>query len=340
MASNVLLTCGGRWVGLVLQLKQAMAAVPELREGRLLVADHAPLTPAGHFADQSFVVPSASGDDYMPALLELCKAEQVRVLLPHTDIDLIPVARHREEFARRGITVVCPSPAIVELCTDKLRFHAFAQRERLAMPHGYSAEALRPEQFPMFAKRRQGYGGVGATVCQSADEARNALRDDPSILLQEFIEAEEVSVDAYVASDGRAIVRVPRVRDKVVGGEAVMAHTMRDPAIIDLADRTIAALACIGFRGPLNAQLFRDMPPKLIEVNPRLGSASLLANVATGGRFFRSILRDAVGDVPDGDANDYRENVHLYRYLGDFFYEGDWASCALPGNGSARPARQ
>lgn len=334
MYSNVLVTCGGRWVGLVLQLKQAMSTVPTLRAGHLFVADHAGLTPAGHFADQSFVVPSAADDDYVPALLELCKAEQVRILLPHTDIDLCLLAVHGSEFARVGVTVVCPPPEIAELCTDKAHFNAFAQREQLSTPQSFSNENVASERFPLFAKQRRGFGGNGATICRSMEDARRILEHDPSVLLQEFVDADEISVDAYVTSDGRTIVRVPRIRDKVVGGEAVMSHTIRDPAIANLADRTIAALTRRGYRGPLNLQLFRDTPPKLIEVNPRLGSASLLANVATGGRFFSAILSDAVGAVPDGDPDDYRENVHLYGYQGVLFHEEDATTCVYPKNGT------
>ena len=48
---NVLIPCGGRWVGLVLRMKRAMAEVPSLRTGRLLVADRNASNPAGFFAD-------------------------------------------------------------------------------------------------------------------------------------------------------------------------------------------------------------------------------------------------------------------------------------------------
>lgn len=322
MPCNILITCGGRWVGLVQQLKLAMRSVPQFRDGRLLVADQSELTPAGHFADQACVVPPATRADYADALLDLCRREQVRVVLPHTDIDLEPLAAHQAEFARAHITLVCPAREIVELCNDKLKFSAFARQERLCQPQTYSIDSLTPDRLPVFAKRRHSFGGVGSTVCRTTEVAAQALQDHPDMLFQEFIDADEVSIDAYVNSARRMIVRVPRMRDKVIGGEAVRSHTIRDPAVVELADRTIAALARHGFCGPLNVQVFHQSPPKLIEVNPRLGSACLLANVATGGRFFTAILRDAIGIVPEGDPNDYQDNLHLYRYSGALFYDG------------------
>ena len=52
----MLVTCGGKWVGMVLRLRRAMEAVPPLMGGELIVADKAALTPAGSFADNTEVV--------------------------------------------------------------------------------------------------------------------------------------------------------------------------------------------------------------------------------------------------------------------------------------------
>ena len=49
-------------------------------------------------------------------------------------------------------------------------------------------------------------------------------------------------MDAYINTGGRCIVRVPRIRDKIVDGEAVQAHTIRSAPVADLVDRTVAAL--------------------------------------------------------------------------------------------------
>jgi carbamoylphosphate synthase large subunit len=92
-----------------------------------------------------------------------------------------------------------------------------------------------------------------------------------------------VSVDAYISHSGKCIVCVQRIRDKVVAGEAYRSHTVNIPAVRDLAMRTIEALFKLGLRGPLNVQIFACDPPVLIEVNARLGSASVFSSVACGG---------------------------------------------------------
>ena len=320
--ANVLITCGGRWVGLVLQMREAMRRVPALRGGRLLIADRAALNPAGCFADASLVVPEAADPLYVDHLVELCCRHAVRVVVPHLDIDLDRLAPHRERFAAAGATVVCPPPDLVDLCRDKRRFAAFAQEEGLPFPRAYAANGLREEMFPLFAKRRRGSASVGSGICRSLAEAQAALRHFPDLLFQEVIEGVEVSVDAYVSRAGECTVRVPRLRDRVVDGESVRSHTIRSPTASALADRTIGALARLGLRGPLNLQLFAGDRPTLIEVNARLGSASLLANMATGGRLFTSVLGEACGLASDGDPDDYQEGLHVYRFLGEVFHDG------------------
>ena len=320
--ANLLVTCGGMCVGLVLQLKQAMRAVPALRGGRLLIADRTALNPAGCFADACLRVPPVAHLSYVDRLLELCRQSDVRVVLPHLDIDLDRLAPHRDRFAAAGVTVVCPPPDLVDLCGDKARFAAFARKERLPHPARYRADSLREEMFPLFAKPRRGSASVGARVCRSLAEARAALAEFPDLIFQELVAGPEATVDAFISAAGRCTVRVPRLRDRVIDGQSVQSHTVRSAPLAELADRTIAALARRGLCGPLNVQAFAGDRPTLIEVNPRLGSASLLANVACGGRLFTSVLQEACGGGADGDPEDYREGLYLYRYWGEVFHDG------------------
>ncbi len=319
---NVLVTCGGRWVGLILQMRQAMRDVAMLRQGRLYVVDCDPLNPAGLFADASFPVPPVADPDYIDRLLDICIRQDVYVLVPHLDIDLDHLTRNLPRFTEVGTTVICPHPDLVELCRDKHRFETFAREEGLPFPRTYPPAALRADLFPLFVKQSRGSASAGAGVCRSLPEAHAALERCPDLIFQEWVQGAEVSVDAYVSIRGRCTVRVPRLRDRVSGGEVIQSHTIRCPVVAGLADRTIDALAQRGYRGPLNVQLFTGDVPVLIEVNARLGSGCVLANEATGGRLFRSILQEACGEVCEGDPDDYREGLHLSRYWGEVFHAG------------------
>jgi carbamoyl-phosphate synthase large subunit len=327
---NVLLTCGGKWVGMVLSLKQAMKKVPAVREGKIIVGDRADLTPAGCFADGAVVLPGIHDPGYINSLIDVCRKHTIRVLVPIIDLDLVRISPHRERFAEIGTTAVCPPPELVELCFDKRKFMEFAHHEGLPCPQSYSAEELDVAPYPLFVKQRRGFGSIGAGKCFSATDARALYRESRDLIFQEFIEAPEISVDAFISATGKCTFRVQRVRDKVLGGEAWQSHTIMSLPVRELASRTADALSKMGLRGPLNIQIFATEPPILIEVNTRLGSASVFSNFATDGRLFAAVLNEACGGISNDDPDNYLLDIRLYRFFGEVYHDGKTPKAIFP----------
>lgn len=328
--SNVLVTCGGKWVGVVVQLRKAMREVPPLQNGEVFVADREAVAPAAQWADRFFQVPGIREAGYVDSLLRICRGHGVRVLVPLIDVDLLCLTHHLDRFAAVGTRVVCPRPDLTELCFDKAQFDAFARREGIDVPQTFAPEALDRAAYPLFYKPRRGFGGVGSGVCHSPLEARRVLDADPEVMFQECLRGQEVSVDAYIASSGRCTVQVQRVRDKVVDGEVARAHTVKLPHVREAVTRTIDALARRGLRGPVTVQVFATPRPPVTDVNPRLGSGNVLGNVASRGRLLRALLQEACGIPARGHPDDYDEGVCLYRYLGDTFHNGTQTVEVLP----------
>jgi carbamoyl-phosphate synthase large subunit len=319
---NLLITCGGKWVGFVVQFREAMKRCAGHGTSRIIVASSDDFTPAGCFADAAAVVPPIADEHYVDALLEVCVREAVTVVIPMIDLDLSRLTPHLDRFAKLGAHVVCPPPDVVELCFDKLRFARFVESIGLRHPVTVEADALGELTAPVFHKRRFGYGSIGAGVCDSLAAARALARTNPDLIFQDVIHAREISVDAYVNRDGRCVIAVQRLRDKVVAGEAYKSHTVRLPTVSQAAEQMIAALASRGLRGPLNLQVFDTDPPTILEVNARLGSACVLSNVATGGRLFDAVLAEATGGTAGGRPEDYTVGLALNRFLGDVFHQG------------------
>lgn len=330
--TNVLITCGGKWVGMVLSVKEAMMSLPVYAGGQVLVGDCSEVTPAGTFADGQVQVPRIREPGYVDALLKACVEHQVGVLLPIIDMDLEVLCEHAGRFAEVGTHLVSPSPELFELCFDKLLFQHFVEEHGLSAPAIVSHDALADANYPLFARRRRGFGSIGAQRVDSAEAAQEALKTSGGeLVFHAFTEGQEVSVDAFISATGEHTVRVQRVRDKVVGGEAYMSSTIRSPLVTDLATRTLDALSSRGLRGPLNIQLFlQEQQASLIEVNTRLGSASTFSNFASGGRLFRSVLAEAKGEVVGGDPSDYRDDVSLSRFIGDVYHDATGALGSLP----------
>lgn len=324
---NVLITCGGKWAGIVCQMRSSMRLVPQLRAGQLCVADAEAITSAGVFADRQFVVPRIADENYISSLLELCESAQIRVLVPRVDVDMIRLAPYVEEFRRRGTTIVVPTVETVHLCFDKTEFDQFAEQHGIRVPRSVTAASVAEAQYPIFFKRRCGFGSIGSGIARTAEEALIAQANDSDLIFQEFFAASELSVDAFISHTGSPVYAVQRVRDKVLGGEAVRSHTVKNRSIGDTALELLMALAHRGLSGPVNLQMFASDPPAVFDVNPRLGSASVLSNVATGGRLFAAVLQEACGGTAQSlSVDDYEEGLFLYRYFGDVFYRADGSS--------------
>src|SRR6059058_2440467 len=107
--NNVLISCGGKWVGMVLQFRQAMQRHPAYGGANLVVASSEWLTPAGCFADIAEHVPPIREPEYISRLLDVCQKHSVRVVVPLIDLDLERLAAHLDEFSDMGTSVVCPS---------------------------------------------------------------------------------------------------------------------------------------------------------------------------------------------------------------------------------------
>ena len=276
-------------------------------------------------------VPFIKDPAYVERLLDVCRRHDVRIVIPLIDLDLERLAPHIEEFADIGTTVLCASPDIVDLCFDKARFAAFCRANDLEQAPYYALDDLPTATFPVFYKRRRGFGSIGSGVCQSIVDARRLHEHAPDTLFQRLVNAPELSVDAYISLRSQCIVCVPRTRDKVVAGESYKSRTVPSGSVSELARRAIDALARAGLRGPLNLQIFATSPPSLIEVNARLGSAAVLSNMAVGGRLLDAVLTEACGNVAHGDPDEYIAGMSLTRFLGDVFHNGPDVVGLFPG---------
>jgi len=319
---NIIITGGGKWVGIVLQFKKAMQAVKPLADSQLFIASMEKLTPAGCFVDGAFQVPPVKENHYVEHLLEICLSNEVGIIIPLMDIDLLRLAPYRSQFNQHKITLLCPPEALVKLCSDKQNFYQYCQKQHLNYPRLFKAANIQLQDFPLYYKPRFGFGSLSTGVLYTPEQLKALLtQNHDDLLFQEYLSAPEISIDALISINHTVTFRVPRQRDKIVAGEVYKSHTVDLSDITELADKLLQCLASEGYVGPLNLQIFASTPPMLIEVNPRLGSGSVLSNAATEGRFFAAILAEACGQVWVDSPNNYIVDLSLYRYLGDVFYK-------------------
>lgn len=309
--SNVLVLSAGRRVSLVMGFQAAARARPGVG---VFAADANPdLSAACQVADKMFRLPRVSAPEYADALLGLCRAEQIGLVVPTIDTELPVLAALRRKFDDAGVTLLVCDEGLVGTFADKRLTTGFFSARGLETAALYEREAIR---YPVFVKPFDGSLSVGALLVRTPAEMTKAIIDNPRNLFCEYIDHEahdEFTCDLYFDREGRLTCAVPRQRIEVRGGEVSKARTRKG----DVEDVFFGKLARLsGARGPLTVQLFRNRETgRLIfnEVNARFGGGYPLSRHA-GADFQAWLIGEYLFDEAPAVRRDWTDGALMLRY--------------------------
>ncbi len=315
MTCNVLLSSAGRRVALLGCFRDALARTGH--DGRIVATDVSRASAAFQVADAGVLVPRCTSDEFVPALLDLCREQEIHLVVPTIDTELPVLAAHRDEFAARGITVAVSGPAAVAIGSDKVHTHEWLVANDFPTVRQADAAAVARSAgdwpFPLVVKPRRGSASIGVALVADAAALDVAARGGDD-LVQTLAGGHEHTVDVYVDRAGRVREAVPRRRLEVRGGEVSKAVTVRLDDVEDLA-REIGHRLPDAF-GALNVQLFREEESgtlAVIEVNARFGGGYPLA-AAAGARFAQWLVEETTGAPLSEPAAPWRAGVVMLRY--------------------------
>ena len=271
--------------------------------------------------DRRHILPRGDDPRIASMLLDLCRAEEVDVLVPTVDTELLPLAQAREDFAAAGVTLVVAQEETLQVCLDKWRL-AERCRGNVRVPDTWLVDdGFDPSEpsLPVIVKPRSGSGSRGIALLERREELE-ALPRDGSLLVQEHLPGPEHSLDVLARADGHVAAVVPRERLKVDSGIAVTGRTKHDDRL-DTFAREVARL--IGLTTVANVQVKEDADgePALLEVNPRFPGTMPLT-VASGVDMPRLAVGEALGEaIPDGPI-EFRD-IAMVRYFEERFFSFD-----------------
>ncbi|MBT9778365.1 ATP-grasp domain-containing protein [Clostridium sp. MCC353] len=294
---NVLLTSVGRRSYLVEYFKQAVG-----EEGTVVVTNSA-VSQAWTAADKAFVSPVIYDEGYIPFLLNLCREEEIGVLVSLFDIDLPVLAAHRKEFEEIGTFVVVSEPEVIEICNDKWKTYTFLLENGFLAPRTY----LRPDEavkaleageisFPVMVKPRWGMGSLALYRADNRKELEifyektrknigesylkyEAVQAPEScVLIQECLAGQEYGMDVINDLDGNYRNAVQKRKDAMRSGETDSAETVEIPALRQIGERISVLLK---HRGNLDMDLFeKDGEFYILELNARFGGGYPFSHMA------------------------------------------------------------
>ena len=247
---------------------------------RIIAADASPdYSAACAKAETAFRLPPTTQPEYIPALRQLCINQDINLVIPTIDHELILLSKERQNFSEIGIDIVISSPSLVDSCRDKRKSISMFKSIGIKCPELLSPNSL---SYPCFIKPVSGSCSQGVRAVLGPEYLTEAEKYDDRILFQEFVPSTwtEYSVDCWYSRDGRLISIVPRQRLETRGGEISKGVTRRGP-VFNLLKPSLDRLK--GARGCLTVQVFLSPTSDRllgIEINPRFGGGYPLSHAA------------------------------------------------------------
>ena len=319
---NILFTCVGRRVALLDAFRSAMAELG--LTGKLLATDITTASPAFHAADKGILVPRAGRVEYVPALLDIVRAHDVKLLVPLTDLDLRSLARQRKKFTDLGCTVMVGSEQAITLCRDKARTNALLGENGLATINTFTLQEFLAKPFyPCFVKPVRGSASIGAGMLHDEKElwAHVATYGD-LMLIQEYVPGREYTIDVYRSRDGKVRCVVPRQRLTVRSGEVEQGVTVMNEHLIDSTARLAGYLGDIWGVFCCQCRWPEDGPPRFFEINPRFGGGAPLS-IRAGANLPLYLLQEVLSRPITAEMGNFKPGMLMLRYDQAVFIDVD-----------------
>lgn len=311
---NYLMCSVGRRAELIKDFRKSIPA-----GSKIVATDNSPYAPALYLADKQYTVPRIDAQNYMDIVLDICRKEQIHAVTTFIDPEIELLSKNRERFREIGVEVLAPYENTARLCFDKYLMFKHLQEKGIAttMTWGtledFDADYnVKKVQFPVFVKPRTGSGSVGARRVFDYEELAIAMRQDPSLIIQELMDCQDLDADVYIDTISHQAVSAfsKRKIETRIGG-ASKTVSFKDPALFDFICKIVSVLE---FNGPVDMDFFyRDGQYYLSEVNPRFGGAYLHAYGA-GVDFIKLIENNLNGIENKPCFGDYEEGVVMMMY--------------------------
>ena len=174
-------------------------------EDQIIATDCSNLAPAVYEADKFYLVPRINHPDYLSITLDICKKEEIAGVLSLIDPELSLLAKHKDDFAAVGTTVIVSPYELVETCFNKYRM--FQLLTKMGIPTGicymdkevfYGDKEEGKIHYPVFVKPVTGSASMHINKVSSDEELEVLFRLYQDLMIQEFMNGQEYGADVYI----------------------------------------------------------------------------------------------------------------------------------------------
>jgi carbamoyl-phosphate synthase large subunit len=268
MAMNLMFDCSPATVGTFIKLAKKMAK-------KIVVTDCNEFCIASKLANNFFVVPKASDDNYelFKVHRSILASQKIDLVIPLLQETLLDWATFK--FLEFWPVIISPKETI-KIFIDKWETYNWFKENNIPTP---ITELNSGNWQGNKVKPRFGRGG-------------NATGNNTDLIYQEYIEGQEYTTDVLCDKLGSPIYIVPRKRVQVESGISFEGEVVLHNGIVEFVKQICSK---IKFIGPINIQCIEnDKGIWFTEINPRIGGGLPLSIEATENWFllFPKILKD------------------------------------------------
>ena len=308
---NILILSAGRRVELVERFKRARQRLAI--DGKIVAVDISKTAPAIYFADSYHIIPRISDEKYIPAIIDVCQKEDIALIVPTIDTELLKLAENRELIeSKTKAKLLLSDMRVVEICRNKNNTQRFFEEYGFGVPKLLSKQDIKDKNytFPLFIKPKDGSSSINTFKINNEQELEFFSNYVKEPMVQEFMQGTEYSVDVFCDFDAKPITVVPRIRVAVRSGEIAKGEITKDREIIADVMRMLDILKPIGH---ITIQCMKtDKGIEYIEINPRFGGGAPMS-IDAGADSCENLYRLLCGEKLEYNEN-YKDKAVFVRF--------------------------
>ena len=250
-------------------------------EYRLVSIDANPNSVGFQWSDAHYVVPRVDEASWGECLVDICKKEEVRLILPGIEQDVKALIKIREQLkeSTKAFALLNSFHAL-EVGFDKWKLYQLVRQHNITVPQTWLLSDIDSQSccefsYPMLLKPRAGMAAKGIYRVEDKETflfwAKRVCSQD--YIIQESVgdENEEYTVSIFGYQDGSLSIPFCLKR-RLNYGSTFEAETVDDAVVSQTVTKLAGLLKIIG---PTNFQFRKGSDEYvLLEVNPRFSSST------------------------------------------------------------------
>jgi len=311
---NILILSAGTRNKVIQYFKKALGD-----NGIVVATDMSENAPAVYEANKFYKVPRMTADGYIDVIFDICKKEKIAGVLTLIDPELSLLAKHREDFAKLGVTVIGSSYDLCERALDKMEMFEWLTS------HGYKCAKSYVDKekfyadveagvisYPVFVKPVRGSASISISKVYDKETIELLFAHNDNLMIQEFLDGQEIGADVYIDMlSGEVVSMFTKKKLVMRAGETDKAVSFKDEKLFSLIEKFAKES---GWSGQIDIDIFDVNGEYYIsEVNPRFGGGYPHA-YECGCDHMTLILNNLDGKTNEKNIGNYDSDIYMMKY--------------------------